>query len=39
MIARDWRGTWEMDGGGALMNQSVHYVDLLQYVLGPVEEV
>ena len=35
----DWRGTWELDGGGALMNQSVHYVDLLQYVLGPVEEV
>jgi predicted dehydrogenase len=24
----DWRGTWALDGGGALMNQSVHYVDL-----------
>lgn len=35
----DWRGTWELDGGGALMNQSVHYVDLLQYVMGPVEEI
>ncbi|SHE74398.1 Predicted dehydrogenase [Caldanaerobius fijiensis DSM 17918] len=35
----DWRGTWELDGGGALMNQSIHYVDLLQYIMGPVEEV
>jgi len=35
----DWRGTWELDGGGALMNQSVHYVDMLQYLCGPVREV
>ena len=35
----DWRGTWELDGGGALMNQSVHYVDMLQYMMGEVEEV
>lgn len=35
----DWRGTWELDGGGAIMNQSVHYVDLLQYIMGPVEEI
>ena len=35
----DWRGTWALDGGGALMNQSIHYVDMLQYVMGPVEEV
>ncbi len=35
----DWRGTWALDGGGALMNQSVHYVDLLQYMMGPAEEV
>lgn len=35
----DWRGTWELDGGGALMNQSVHYVDMLQYIMGPVDEV
>jgi len=35
----DWRGTWELDGGGALMNQGVHYVDLLQWVMGPVERV
>lgn len=35
----DWRGTWALDGGGALMNQSIHYVDLMQYIMGPVEEV
>lgn len=33
----DWRGTWELDGGGALMNQGIHYVDLLQWMMGPVE--
>lgn len=34
----DWRGTWELDGGGALMNQGVHTVDLLVAALGtPVE--
>lgn len=33
-----WRGTWSMDGGGALMNQGVHTVDLLVWLLGqPVE--
>jgi UDP-N-acetyl-2-amino-2-deoxyglucuronate dehydrogenase len=32
-----WRGTWALDGGGALMNQSIHAVDLLQWILGPVE--
>lgn len=35
----DWRGTWRLDGGGALMNQGVHYVDLLRWMMGPVEEV
>ncbi|MDZ4821583.1 MAG: Gfo/Idh/MocA family oxidoreductase [Planctomycetota bacterium] len=34
-----WRGTWELDGGGALMNQAVHSVDLLQWFMGPVLEV
>lgn len=34
-----WRGTWELDGGGALMNQAIHNVDLLQWVMGPVEEI
>lgn len=35
----EWRGTWAVDGGGALMNQGVHYVDLLRWVMGPVREV
>jgi UDP-N-acetyl-2-amino-2-deoxyglucuronate dehydrogenase len=30
-----WKGTWEMDGGGSLMNQGVHTVDLLQWLAGP----
>lgn len=34
----DWRGTWDLDGGGALMNQGVHTVDLLVAAMGrPVE--
>ncbi len=32
-----WHGTWNLDGGGALMNQSIHMVDLLQYMMGPVD--
>lgn len=35
----DWRGTWAMDGGGCLINQGVHTVDLLQWLAGPVESV
>ncbi|TWT28432.1 Gfo/Idh/MocA family oxidoreductase [Planomicrobium sp. CPCC 101110] len=35
----EWRGTRALDGGGALMNQSIHYIDLLIYIMGPVEEV
>ena len=34
-----WRGTMELDGGGALMNQSIHAIDFLQYVMGPVESI
>ena len=34
-----WRGTWELDGGGAMMNQGIHSVDLLQWYMGPVESV
>jgi UDP-N-acetyl-2-amino-2-deoxyglucuronate dehydrogenase len=34
-----WRGTWEFDGGGVLMNQGIHYVDLLQWAMGPVESI
>lgn len=33
-----WRGTWEFDGG-ALMNQASHYVDLLDWLIGPVDKV
>ena len=33
-----WRGTWEFDGG-AFMNQASHYVDLLDWLVGPVEKV
>jgi UDP-N-acetyl-2-amino-2-deoxyglucuronate dehydrogenase len=33
-----WRGTWEFDGG-ALMNQASHYVDLLDWLIGPVQSV
>jgi UDP-N-acetyl-2-amino-2-deoxyglucuronate dehydrogenase len=34
-----WRGTWKLDGGGAIMNQSVHAIDLLQWIAGPVRRV
>lgn len=34
----EWRGTWEFDGG-ALMNQASHYVDLIDWLVGPVESV
>jgi len=34
-----WRGTWELDGGGAMMNQNIHYVDLLTWIVGEVESV
>ncbi|WP_373281827.1 Gfo/Idh/MocA family protein [Chitinolyticbacter meiyuanensis] len=33
-----WRGTWELDGG-ALMNQVSHYIDLLDWIISPVESV
>lgn len=34
-----WRGTWALDGGGALMNQAIHTVDLLTWIMGPVVEI
>jgi len=34
-----WRGTWAMEGGGALMTQGIHTVDLLQWIMGPVKRV
>ena len=33
-----WRGTWELDGG-AFMNQASHYVDLLEWVIGPIDRI
>lgn len=36
--AADWRGTWALDGG-AYMNQASHYVDMLEWLIGPVESV
>lgn len=33
-----WRGTWEFDGG-AFMNQASHYVDLLDWLIGPIESI
>lgn len=35
----NWRGTKLLDGGGVLMNQSIHFIDLLQWMMGPVKHV
>ncbi|MFW6437495.1 MAG: Gfo/Idh/MocA family protein [Armatimonadota bacterium] len=35
----DWRATWDLDGGGALMNQGVHGIDLILHLMGPVKRV
>lgn len=37
--ASPWRGTWEGGGGGLLMNQAIHTLDLLQWLVGPVSRV
>ncbi len=37
--SRGWQGTWKLDGGGALMNQSIHYIDLLLWFMGDVASV
>ena len=34
-----WRGTWKFDGGGALMNQYIHLIDLLSWFMGPVDTI
>ena len=34
-----WRGTWQLDGGGALMNQAIHNVDLLTWLMGDVVSI
>ena len=35
----DWRGTWALDGGGALMNQGIHGVDMLDWLMGGIYSV
>jgi len=37
--AGDWRGTWALDGGGCLMNQGIHTLDLMRWLAGPVVSV
>lgn len=37
--ASRWRGTWALDGGGALINQAIHTVDLIQWLFGPVTRI
>ena len=34
-----WRGTWQGEGGGVLVNQAPHQLDLFQWIMGPVEEL
>src|SRR6266478_4831375 len=34
-----WRGTWALDGGGVLLNQAIHSIDLLQWFMGPVKSI
>jgi predicted dehydrogenase len=34
-----WRGTWALDGGGVLMNQSIHSIDVLQWLMGRVKSI
>lgn len=38
-LSSDWRGRWSGEGGGVLMNQGIHYIDLLLWYLGSVQEV
>ncbi len=37
--AGSWHGTWSMDGGGSLMNQAIHTVDLMHWLMGDIESV
>jgi UDP-N-acetyl-2-amino-2-deoxyglucuronate dehydrogenase len=34
-----WRGRWDTEGGGVLINQATHHLDILQWLMGPIEEV
>lgn len=35
----EWRGTWDLDGGGILMNQSIHSIDIMQWLMGRVKSI
>lgn len=35
----DWRGTWKGEGGGGLMSQTIHFIDLMLYLVGDVERL
>ncbi len=35
----EWRGTWKMEGGGVLVNQAPHQIDIFQWLMGPIDEV
>lgn len=35
----DWKGTWDKEGGGVLIDQTIHTIDLMQWILGPLVEV
>ncbi|MEM1644872.1 MAG: Gfo/Idh/MocA family oxidoreductase [Ignisphaera sp.] len=38
-VARSWRGMWSTEGGGLLMTQAIHVIDLLLYILGDADEI
>lgn len=35
----DWKGTWEMEGGGVLIDQAIHTMDLMQWIMGPIDRL
>ena len=35
----DWKGTWDMEGGGVLINQAIHTMDLMQWIMGPIDRL
>lgn len=37
--SRSWRGTWSMEGGGALINQAIHIIDLIQWFMGGIKSI
>ncbi len=38
-LSGEWRGTWAQEGGGALINQAIHGIDLLRWMAGPVKAI